>query len=84
MLKNVCGEANKVLPTTTVDCILHSMLSLILEEYDLKNVFKTDKTDLFYCCLPDKTLSFKGQSCSGEKNLEKKNHCLSWMQFRLV
>lgn len=66
VLKNVCGEANDVLPTMTVDW-LHSTLPSILAEYDPKNVFNADETGLFYRCLPNKTLSFKGQSCSGGK-----------------
>ena len=66
VLKNVCSEANNVLPTMTIDW-LHSMLLSILEEFDLKNVCNANETGLFYHCLPKKTLSFKGQLCSGEK-----------------
>lgn len=66
VLRNVCGEANNVLPTMTVDW-LQSTLPSILEEYDPKDVFNADETGLFYRCLPNKTLSFKGQSCSGGK-----------------
>ena len=66
VLKNVCGKANNVLTTITVDW-LHLVLPLILEEYGSKSVFNADETSLFYCCLFNKTLSLKGKSCSGGK-----------------
>uniref|UniRef100_A0A8C4SEN5 HTH CENPB-type domain-containing protein n=1 Tax=Erpetoichthys calabaricus TaxID=27687 RepID=A0A8C4SEN5_ERPCA len=66
VLKNVCGEANQVLPTMTANWF-QSTLPSILEEYEAKDVFNADETGLFYRCLPNKTLSFKGQSCSGGK-----------------
>ncbi|GFQ98890.1 KICSTOR complex protein C12orf66 homolog [Trichonephila clavata] len=64
VFKNVCGAASLILPTMTADWF-HSGLPLILEKYEAKDIFNAAKTGLFYCCLPNDTLSFKEQSCSG-------------------
>uniref|UniRef100_A0A8C4RRF5 Tigger transposable element-derived protein 4 n=1 Tax=Erpetoichthys calabaricus TaxID=27687 RepID=A0A8C4RRF5_ERPCA len=58
--------ANQVLLTMTANWF-QSTLPSILEEYEAKDVFNADETGLFYRCLPNKTLLFKGQSCSGGK-----------------
>lgn len=61
--KTVRDETNRALPTmTTNGCALRCLL---LEEDEAKDLFNTDKTGLFYRCLPNKTLPFKGQSNSG-------------------
>ena len=39
----------------------------IAVKYAKKNVFNMDETGLFYCLMTDKTLSFKGEKCSGGK-----------------
>ncbi|KAL4134922.1 hypothetical protein QTP88_006604 [Uroleucon formosanum] len=33
----------------------------------LQNIFNADEISLFYCALPDKTFSYRGESCSGGK-----------------
>ena len=35
---------------------------------DAKYIFNLDKTGLFIKCMPDKTLAFNGQNCSGGKH----------------
>ena len=40
----------------------------MIEETPAKDIFNVDKTGLFYKCTPDKTLTFKGDHCSGGKN----------------
>jgi hypothetical protein len=39
----------------------------ILEEYDTRNIYNADETSLFYKLLPNRTLAFKGQKCTGGK-----------------
>ena len=39
---------------------------------NMRDVFNADETGLFYLCLPDKTLSFKGQQCSGGKQSKER------------
>lgn len=62
-VKNYLCEANKFLPTTTVEWLQSTLLS-ILEEYDNKDDFNAEEIYLFYHCLPNKALSFKGESFS--------------------
>ncbi|GFT01749.1 tigger transposable element-derived protein 4 [Trichonephila clavipes] len=66
IFKNVCGAASLILPTMTADWF-QSGLPSILDEYEAKDIFNAAKTGLFYRCLPNSTLSFEEQSCSGEK-----------------
>ena len=71
MFKNVCGEANQVSTSMTSDW-LQSTLPSVLNEYEARDVFNVDETGSFYRCLPDKTLSFKGQQCSGSKKSKER------------
>ena len=41
-----------------------STLPAILKDYPRKDIFNPDETGLFFHCMPDKTLSFKGEQCS--------------------
>ena len=67
VFKNVCGEANQVLTSMTLD-----WLPSLLNEYEARDIFNADETGFFYRCLPDKSLSFKGQQCSGGKKSKKR------------
>ena len=40
----------------------------MIQETPAKDIFNVDKTGLFYKCMPDKTLTFKGDRCSEGKN----------------
>jgi hypothetical protein len=40
--------------------------------YEPQNIFNADETDLFYRALPDKTFSYKGESCSGGKIVKER------------
>lgn len=42
-------------------------LNVIIEEYDLKDIFNADETGYFFKMLPNKTLSSKGMNCKGGK-----------------
>lgn len=43
---------------------LRSSLLLIVQKYETKNVFNADKTGLILYYVPNKIVTFKGQSCS--------------------
>ena len=43
------------------------VLEPLLMKYPKENVFNMDETGLFYPLMTDKTLSFKGEKCSGGK-----------------
>lgn len=40
----------------------------LIENYEPKNIFNADETGLFFKCLPDRTMCFKGDACHGGKN----------------
>ena len=44
----------------------------MIEETPAKDIFNVDETSLFYNCTPDKTLTFKGDRCSGGKNSKER------------
>ena len=44
----------------------------MIEETPAKDIFNVDETGLFYKCTPDKTLTFKGDRCSGGKNSKER------------
>ncbi|GBM30501.1 Tigger transposable element-derived protein 4 [Araneus ventricosus] len=58
--KTICGEAATV-EGESIENWKNSVLKDILSRFDASNVFNLDETGLFYCLLPDKTLSFKGK-----------------------
>ena len=64
IMKTVSGEAvsSKDIDTEAWEVTLQRIL-----DFDPKDVFNADKTGLFYKCLPNKSLSFQGESCSGHK-----------------
>ncbi|XP_054709229.1 tigger transposable element-derived protein 4-like [Uloborus diversus] len=45
----------------------NEVLKPVLKEYQPKDVFNCDEMGLFFKCLPDKTLTFKGDKCFGGK-----------------
>lgn len=63
--KNVCGESNSVDNDECNEWIKN--LPALLHDYSPDDVFNADEAGLFYKCLPDKTFTFKGQSCHGGK-----------------
>ena len=65
MCKVVCGEAASV--DTSVVSNWKSKLSTLLEGYSPDCVYNVDETGLFYRCLPNCTLTFKGEACHGGK-----------------
>jgi hypothetical protein len=63
--KTICGESASV-DIKTVDEWKSKLLS-ICDGYDEKDIFNLDETGLFFRLLPNKTLSEKGEACSGGK-----------------
>ncbi|GFO33973.1 tigger transposable element-derived protein [Plakobranchus ocellatus] len=66
VFKAVSGEAASV-DMSTVDTWRGSALQQLLKNYNADDIFKADETGVFYKCLPDKTLDFKGNVCTGGK-----------------
>lgn len=44
----------------------------LIEGYEPKDIFNIDETGLFFKCMPNKTLTFKGEKCSGRKNSKER------------
>ena len=65
--KSVQGEAGAVNPEQTKDWIEHQLPQL-LQTYNPKDIFNLDECGLFFAALPDKTLCFKNETCTGGKH----------------
>lgn len=63
--KAICGEAASVDNETVAEW--KNKISSLIEGYDRNDIFNADETGLFYRALPDKTLCYKGETCSGRK-----------------
>lgn len=63
--KSVCGESAGV-NEEAADAWKDELVKII-EKTPAKNIFNADETGLFFKCTPDKTMTFKGERCSGGK-----------------
>jgi hypothetical protein len=65
VFRSVCGEKASV----DTHCCSNWIKNLpdVLAGYSSNDIFNVDETDLFFKCLPDKTLMLKGEECSGGK-----------------
>lgn len=68
--KKICGESASVSDSDVVHW--QSKLPEIISDFEPKNVFNVDETGLFFKCMPDKTLTFKGETCSGGKRSKER------------
>lgn len=66
VFRKICGESGTVDDKVCNEWM--EMLADLTAGYDPEDIFNVDETGLFYKCLPDKTLSFKGDACNGGKN----------------
>ena len=66
IFKAASGEAASV-DMSTVETWRGSALKELLQLYKHDDIFNADKTGIFFKCLPDKTLDFKGAICTGGK-----------------
>ena len=67
----ISGEAHSA-PQQSVDHWLKNELPKILLRYEEKDVFNADETGLFFKLLPEKTHTFKGDSCHGGKRSKER------------
>jgi hypothetical protein len=65
-LRNICGEAADVNSEVVTNWQTNIMPHL-LGNYACKDIYNADETGLFWRLLPDKTLHFKGETCTGGK-----------------
>ena len=65
--KTISGEA-KLVREEMMTPWLETVLPTILSRYPLENIFNGDKFGLFFQCLPNKTIHFKKDKCSGGKH----------------
>ena len=71
IFKAVCGEANAV-KMDDVHSWYSDVFLDILKEYDPKDIYNCDETGIFYKCLPNKTLTFKGEETHGTKQSKER------------
>ena len=62
----MCGESGAVDQSTVDD--FTSKLPSICESYVADNIFNMDETEIFYCALPDKSLTVRGTDCHRGKH----------------
>ncbi|XP_054276524.1 tigger transposable element-derived protein 6-like [Macrosteles quadrilineatus] len=65
IFRKVCGESASV--NSNVCDEWKTELKKLTESYLPENIYNADETGFFFKCLTDRTLSFKGDSCSGGK-----------------
>lgn len=70
VFKKVCGESASVDDAVCVEW--KEQLSDLVGDYQPEDIYNADETGLFYKCLPDKTLTFKGDPCSGGKHSKER------------
>ncbi|XP_043462863.1 tigger transposable element-derived protein 4-like [Leptopilina heterotoma] len=68
--RKICGESKSV--NNDVCEEWKGTLQNLVKEYDPSDIFNADETGLFYKCLPDKTLVFKGEKCHGGKHSKER------------
>jgi hypothetical protein len=71
VFKSVCGESASV-NETEADQWKTEVLPKLLKGYSPRDVYNADETGLFWRLLPDKTMAFKGESCSGGKKSKER------------
>lgn len=49
-----------------------NVLPTLISQYDKNDIFNADETGVFFKCLPNKILAFKGQKCFGGKNSKER------------
>lgn len=69
--KIISGESASV---SEVDCEFYqtNVLRKLLNEYDSNDVYNLDEFGLFFKCLPDRTLTFIGDTCHGGKKSKER------------
>lgn len=70
VFKKVTGESASVNDEVCTQWC--EKLSELTKDYNPEDIFNADETGLYYQCLPDKTLTFKGDACHGGKNSKQR------------
>lgn len=65
VFKVVSGEAASASNIDTSDW--EKQLDVILHDYEPRDIYNADETGLFYKCLPNRSLAFQGETCTGQK-----------------
>lgn len=75
--KKKCGESFAVVNTDIIELWLEklSMLEGRFKDCDIKDCDDTDETCLFYKCLAERRLVFKGESCHDGKHSKENLQC---------
>lgn len=68
---SVCGESASADLQSSEDW-KKNVLPDLIRQYDENDIFNADETGIFFKCLPNKTLAFKGQKCFGGKNSKER------------
>ena len=85
-MKRICGESAAVCQKTT-ETWKDTKLRTILEEFNLDDIFNADETGLFFKCLPNCTLTLKGEKGTGRKGPQGGNNftcCNQYEQHREI
>lgn len=69
--KALCGEAAAADKEGAVEW-QDTVLQEALTAYDAADIFNFDESALFYCLLPNRTLAFKNEKCSGGKHAKNR------------
>uniref|UniRef100_A0A1E1XRR1 Putative tigger transposable element n=1 Tax=Amblyomma sculptum TaxID=1581419 RepID=A0A1E1XRR1_AMBSC len=69
--RNVCGESAEV-DKETCEQWVTSELKELLADYALSDVFNADETALYFKLLPNKTVTYKGDTCAGGKRSKER------------
>ena len=64
--KSISGEEGDV-NSNAVEHWRENVLPVVLNGYSDDQIYNADETGLFYQCLPNKTLHFRGEKCTGGK-----------------
>ena len=67
----ICGESAAVDKDACEDWRKRKLM-YYLRRYDSKDIFNADVTGLYWCLLPDKTLSLSGEVCIGGKKSKER------------
>ena len=71
IFKKLCGESSSV-NLETVSQWTDSTLKKLMNEYNEADIFNADETALFYKLLPERSLVFKNETCSGGKRAKQR------------
>ncbi|GFT36213.1 tigger transposable element-derived protein 6 [Trichonephila clavipes] len=72
VFKKLCAESSSV--DINVCSKWQNSLSDLIKEYELRNIFNTDETGIFFKCLPEETFTFKKEKCHGGKHSKESNY----------